>query len=934
MRTKLVAILVGVVLGLIVLGRAGDTLVDWLWFASIGYAGVFWTLFTARTVVFLAVFVVSTVVFWLSGWLALRHARHAPAPPSHATLPAPAFQAASSLLAYLPSPIAQRRVVAALAVALGLVAALVEQPNWEVALRFLYQVPYGSSDPAFGNDIGFYLFSLPAYVALKNWLLVLLLFSAALAGTVYWVHGDIALDKPARPLSPAVFVHGSVLLGLYFLVKAWSYSLDRYLLLYSDNGVVVGAGYTDLHVRLPVLWFLVALAGACAVAAGLNVYWRSWRIPAATVALLFGSSILAAVIFPALFNRFYVKPSELELETPYIARNIALTREAYALHQIGVKPFPAEEGLTFASLEANRATIDNIRLWDWQPLRDTYAQLQEIRTYYKFLDMDIDRYRLDGAYQQVLLSARELEPSLLPSNAQTWVNLHVLFTHGNGVVMSPVTRKSAEGLPQFYLQDIPPVANGGPVVREPRLYFGQGKERYAIVKGATPEFDYPKGKDNVYATYDGADGVAIGDPALRGLFSWYYGDPNIMLSGYVTHESRILLRRNIQDRVRTIAPFLQLDRDPYIVVSGGRLFWIQDAYTASEWFPYAQTQSSGGLNYLRNSIKAVIDAYNGTVDLYVSEPGDPIIQTYQRIFPALFRPLATMPRDLKDHIRYPEDLFFVQAQLYRAYHMDTPEVFYNREDLWQFPRQHAGIDAAASSPIAALGPAAAREQSARFRETPRMEPYYMIMRLPGEAEAELVLMLPMVPSQRDNMIAWLVARCDAPNYGKVLIYEFPKDKLVFGPFQIEARIQQNTEISQQIALWNQMGSRVIRGHLLVVPIDNSILYVSPLYLRAATGQLPELKRVIAAYGDRVVMEETLGAALAALFKETAPSATRPHDKGQSVPAGVTDGRAREALARYERALERLKAGDWSGFGTEFDALRPLLEELGRQPDGR
>jgi uncharacterized membrane protein (UPF0182 family) len=932
MRAKLAAILVAIVLGLVVLGRAGDTLVDWLWFSSIGYVGVFWTLFTARSVVFLAVFVVSAGTVWLSGWLALRLARHVSAV-SSSTFSAPAAQGAPSLLAYLPSPTARRLIVAALAVALGLAAAFIEQPTWEIALRFLYQVPYGSSDPVFGNDIGFYLFTLPAWVALKNWLLLLLFLSAVLAGAVYWVHGDIAPDKPARPLSTAVLVHGSVLLGFYFMVKAWSYNLDRFLLLYSDNGVVVGAGYTDLHVRLPVLWFLIALAGACAVAAWLNVRWRSWRIAAATVALLFGSSFLAAVIFPGLFNRLYVKPSELELETPYIARNIALTREAYGLRQIGVKPFPAEEGLTFASLEANRATIDNIRLWDWQPLRDTYAQLQEIRTYYKFLDMDIDRYRLDGAYQQVLLSAREMEPSLLPSNAQTWVNLHVLFTHGSGVVMSPVTRKSAEGLPLFYLQDIPPVVNGGPVVREPRLYFGQGRERYAIVKGGTPEFDYPKGKDNVYASYDGADGVAIGDPALRGLFSWYYGDPNIMLSGYITSESRLLLRRNIQERVRTIAPVLQLDRDPYIVVSEGRLFWIQDAYTASEWFPYAQPQASGGLNYLRNSVKAVIDAYNGTVDLYVSEPGDPVIRTYQRIFPGLFKPLAAMPPDLKAHIRYPEDLFLVQAQLYRAYHMDTPEVFYNREDLWQFPRQHAGGEAVNTTPLAGLGPEG-REQNARFREVPRMEPYYMIMRLPGEAEAELVLMLPMVPSQRENMIAWLVARCDPPHYGKVLIYEFPKDKLVFGPFQIEARIQQNTEISQQISLWNQMGSRVIRGHLLVVPIENSILYVSPLYLRAATGQLPELKRVIAAYGDRVVMEETLGAALAALFRETAPSAVRPHDKGPSLPGGATEAQAREALAHYERAIERLKAGDWSGFGAEFDALRPLLEVLGRQVEGR
>jgi len=367
--------------------------------------------------------------------------------------------------------------------------------------------------------------------------------------------------------------------------------------------------------------------------------------------------------------------------------------------------------------------------------------------------------------------------------------------------------------------------------------------------------------------------------------------------------------------VRMIAPVLSLDHDPYIVVSDGRLFWMQDAYTTSDWFPYAQPQSSGGLNYMRNSVKVVIDAYNGSADFYVSEPGDPLIQTYQRIFPGLFKPLAAMPADLQQHIRYPEDLFLVQAQLYRAYHMDTPEVFYNREDLWQFPRQAAGLESVGN------------------RDVPRMAPYYMIRRRPGEARAELVLMLPMVPSQRDNMIAWLVARCDPPDYGKVVVYEFPKDKLVFGPFQIEARIQQNTEISQQISLWNQMGSRVIRGHLLVVPIENSILYVSPLYLRAATGQLPELKRVIAAYGDRVVMEETLSAALAALFKDTAPPLPRPAE-AVAGGTGPPDARAREALAHYDRAIERLKAGDWGGFGAELDALRPLLEALGRPPDGR
>jgi uncharacterized membrane protein (UPF0182 family) len=901
-----------------VLGRAGSVLVDWLWFSSIGYVGVFWTIITTRAVVFLVVLAVSAGAFFLSGGLALRFAgQPAVWPPAARARPFPGqgSQTPFGLLGYATSHVPWRILVAGMAVLLGLLTAFIELSNWDVVLRFLHEVPYGASDPVFGKDIGFYLFSLPAYVALKNWLLLLVVFSAAIAGVVYWAHGDIELDKRPRRLSRSVLTHASALLGLYFAVKAWSYGLDRYLLLYSDNGVVVGAGYTDLHVRLPVLWLLVGLAIACAVACWVNVHWWTWRIPAGALALLFGSSFVLYLVVPALFQRLYVKPSELELEAPYIARNITSTQQAYNLQQIAVKPFPVEEGLSLATLEANRATIDNIRLWDWQPLKDTYAQLQEIRTYYKFLDMDIDRYRLDGTYQQVLLSARELEPSLLPSNAQTWVNLHVLFTHGNGVVMSPVTRKSSEGLPVFYLQDIPPVATGGPVIREPRIYFGQGRERYAIVKGTTPEFDYPKGKDNVYASYDGADGVAIGAPAWRGLVSWYYSDPNIMLSSYITNESRILLHRNIQDRVRTIAPVLSLDRDPYIVVSDGRLFWMQDAYTTSDWFPYAQPQSSGGLNYMRNSVKVVIDAYNGSADFYVSEPGDPLIQTYQRIFPGLFKPLAAMPADLQQHIRYPEDLFLVQAQLYRAYHMDTPEVFYNREDLWQFPRQAAGLESVGN------------------RDVPRMAPYYMIMRLPGEARAELVLMLPMVPSQRDNMIAWLVARCDPPDYGKVVVYEFPKDKLVFGPFQIEARIQQNTEISQQISLWNQMGSRVIRGHLLVVPIENSILYVSPLYLRAATGQLPELKRVIAAYGDRVVMEETLSAALAALFKDTAPPLPRPAE-AVAGGTGPPDARAREALAHYDRAIERLKAGDWGGFGAELDALRPLLEALGRPPDGR
>lgn len=892
-----------IVAALILLGSASSVIVDWAWLTSVGYAGVFWTVFAAKAALFVVVLVVSAVVLWINGSLALRLCR-----PRQLRLPAVFDQrfatpgGTAGTFAAVSPPVPWQWLILAAAFVLAVLVTLGELGNWELALRFIHQVPYGQTDPMFGRDIGFYLFSLPAYVAIKNWLLLLLLLSAATAGVVYLVHGEISIDSRRWRFSPDALGHGSALLGVFFALKAWSYVLDRYLLLYNDNGVVVGASYTDVHVEVPVLWILFALAVAAALVAWANIWRRTYRLVIGATVLLFGGAFLLGEVTPGLFERFYVKPSELQLEAPYLQRNIALTREAYDLSKITVKPFPAEQGLTYQSLQDNSATVDNIRLWDWRPLLDTYAQLQEIRTYYRFLDVDVDRYTIDGKYRQVTVAPRELISSLLPPNAQTWVNLHLLFTHGNGVVMSPVTEKSTEGLPNFYLKDIPPVATGGPEVSEPRIYFGQGMRGYVIVKGSTPEFDYPKGKDNVYASYDGADGVPIGGAFWRTLFAWQYNDVNILLSHYITSSSRIVLHRDIVDRIETIAPFLRLDHDPYAVISGGKLYWMQDAYTTSDWFPYAH--SSGDLNYIRNAVKVVVDAYNGTVSLYVVDPSDPIIATYERIFPTLFKPFSAMPADLQRHIRYPEDLFRLQAQEYRAYHMDSPEVFYNREDLWQFPREPTGPDGDAAGT--------------------RMAPYYMIMRLPGESHAEFFLMLPMVPSQRENMIAWMAARCDPPDYGKLIVYEFPKEKLVYGPFQIEARINQNTGISQQISLWNQMGSRVIRGSLLVVPIENSILYVTPLYLRAESGQLPELKRVIAAYGDRVVMEDTLPEALAALFNQGVPVA--PAGTGPAV-AGPPNAMARDALGHYERAIERLKAGDWAGFGAELDALRPLLQNL-------
>jgi uncharacterized membrane protein (UPF0182 family) len=904
------AVVVGIFL--ILLGLASDLLVDWLWFSSIGYLQVFWTTIGAKAAVFFAVWTATAVILWLNGWVAVRFARRQPIQ----SVAGFVWKAAGNapppdLLAFMRDRLPWPLVIAGSAGLIALLVAAIEVGNWNVFLQFLYRVPFGADDPLYNKDIGFYLFVLPAYIIIKNWMLLTLVLSALFAGMIYRVHGDIEYDIHHRSMSPTAIAHGSALLGLLFVVEAASYGLDRYLLLYGDNGVVVGASYTDVHVRLPVLWLLIGISIVAALAAWANVWMRSYRLPVAAILLVVICTLVLSGVTPALFRQLFVKPSELQLEKPYIERNIALTRQAYNLHQVAAKPFAAEQKLTIETLEANKATIENIRLWDWTPLSDTYAQLQEIRTYYKLHDLDVDRYWLDGSYQSVMLSARELRPSLLPPNAQTWVNRHVLFTHGNGAVMSPVTRKSLEGLPLLYLRDIPPVAEGGPQIREPRIYYGEEPDNYVIVKGSTPEFDYPKGKDNVYAAYDGTGGIAIGAMVWRGLFAYYFNDPNLILSSYITADSRIMIRRNIRELIRTIAPFLRLDHDPYLVISDGRMFWMQDAYTTSSYFPSAQPAQDLDLNYIRNSVKIVVDAYHGTVDFYLMDASDPVALTYQRIYPSLFKPFSAMPADLQKHIRYPEDLFLIQARLYQTYHMEAADVFYNREDLWQFPRKPGGDGIAT------------------------MAPYYIIMRLPGEPQAEFFLMLPMVPSRRDNMIAWLAARCDAPDYGKLIVYEFPKERLVYGPFQIEARINQNTEISQQLTLWNQMGSRVIRGaNLLVIPIENSLLYVTPLYLRAEHGHLPELKRVIAAYGEHVVMKETLPEALSALFIEAGAAPAASGMTEQTPVAGRAGaGRAQEALDRYNRAVERLKSGDWKGFGTQFDAMRELLEEMSRQSAG-
>jgi uncharacterized membrane protein (UPF0182 family) len=797
-------------------------------------------------------------------------------------------------------------IIVGVSLALGIFIGFAQSGNWETVLKWLYAAPFGRLDPVFGYDFGFYVFSLPAYGMLRDWSLGIIFLAAVMAGIIYWLRGDVSYRQGEFPaLSAAAIRHLSALLAIYLLVKGWSYLLQRYELLTSNNGVVFGAAYTDVYLRLP---FLILLAGMSLVGAILciaNFWSKGIRLPIAAVVLVFGVSFLGSAI-PGVFQSYWVKPDELRLESPYITKTIELTRYGFALDHFSSAPFPAEGKLTPDMIAANDVTIQNIRWWDPRPLRDTYRQLQEIRLYYDFRDIDVDRYMLDGTYRQVLLSPRELNQSKLPAEAQTWINQRFKFTHGNGIAMNPVNRFDEEGLPVFIVKDIPPAAPEELRINRPEIYFGELTANYVVIGGDNKEFDYAKGQENVYNTYQGRDGVSLAALWRRALFAWYFGDIKLLISDNVTRSSRILFRRLIQERIRRIAPFLMLDHDPYLVVNDGRLIWLQDAYTVSDSLPYSQQTRPGGINYIRNSVKVAVDAYDGNPVFYLADPRDPIAQTYQRIFPSLFEPMDSMPASLRRHIRYPEDFFIIQAGMYGTYHMKNPEVFYNKEDLWSFPKEsHKG-------------------------QNSTMQPYYTIMRLPGESREEFILMLPMVPNNRDNMIAWLAARCDGPNYGKVIEFAFSKEKLVYGPAQIEARIDQDTTISQQLSLWNQMGSRVIRGNLLAIPIEDALLYVEPLYLSAESRQLPELKRLIASTGGRVVMAQDVQTLLAALFTEepkhpaviTSTSAAPPGARRAEILPPVSSS---EALNHYRRAFEALNKEDWRTFGAEMDAMHRALQ---------
>jgi uncharacterized membrane protein (UPF0182 family) len=612
-----------------------------------------------------------------------------------------------------------------------------------------------------------------------------------------------------------------------------------------------------------------------------------------------------AVIYPGLLQKFKVAPNELDLETPYIKNSIEFTRFGFNLENIEDIPFDVDLKLTSADIAKNDATIKNIRLWDTDPLLKTYSQLQQIRTYYKFFDVDNDRYLVNGHYTQVMLSPRELSYADLPS--RNWINERLIFTHGNGLTMGPVSRISKEGLPEFFLKDIPPVSLADIKVTRPEIYYGELSNDYVIVGTKVPEFSYPTASGNINTVYNGRGGVPIRSLADKALFALRFGSDKIFLSSDITDKSRILYYRNINERVRTLAPFLSFDSDPYLVVNkAGGLTWIIDAYTYSDRLPYSRPLS-GGTNYIRNSVKVTVDAYDGTVTFYLADAKDVMAQTYARIYPGFFRPIAAMPDDLRSHIRYPHQFLKLQASVFAAYHMTDPKVFYNKENLWEIP---------------ALG-------------EKQMEPYYTVMKLPGEKSEEYILLLPFTPAKRDNLAAWLTARCDGENYGKIRAYTFPRDRLIYGPKQIDARINQDAFISQQLTLWNQHGSEVIRGSMLVIPIEKSLLYVQPLYLVAEKGGLPELRRVIVAYGDQVVMEQSLELALQRIFggrlaPETAAApAVAPTAAAPSAGGGASSELAREAMSVFERAVDLQRRGDWAGYGEQLRKLQQILQRMAR-----
>lgn len=908
----------GVIIGLLVLfgifsfGRGIYT--DLMWFESLGFRPVFVTVTVTRISLFIIGTLSTAVILTASLWVAHRFSA------GEVNLPLPPEMAVSLRRAVVLGAIV-------ITIILSLIFGSVLASQWELFLRFTNSVPFGQTDPVYGRDLGFFIFNLPMYSFIQGWIMGIGI--VTLLATVALNFVNHSLRGVGYEMSGARLVHISIIAAAIMITIAVGHWFDRWALVLSEDGAGFGAMYTDLSARQPALLIMTIVAAAAAVMMLVNIYLRQTRIVIGAVVLWVALGLVLNTAWPAVIQQFSVTPNEFVRESPYIARNIQFTRQGFALDRIAEQDHLAESDVNPELIQNNLQTINNIRLWDYRPLSLVYKQIQLIRLYYDFKDADVDRYNIGGEYRQVLLSAREVAPERLEAESQTWVNRKLFYTHGIGIAMSPVTEFTPEGRPEFFAKDIP--ADGAiPIglqdgttppeltVDNPRIYYGENTLEYVIVNSNTEELDYQtEGGTLVRTRYFGNGGVKLESFARRLAYAWQFGDFNILISGEITPNSRLQYRREIQERVREVAPFLQLDRDPYIVAAGGQLFWMQDAYTTTDHYPYSEpteipvegSELSAHFNYMRNSVKVVVDAYNGDIDFYVWDTEDPMILTYERIFPDLFKRGSEMPEDIKSHVRYPQDFFSEQAEKYMKYHMQDPQNFYNNEDLWAIPNEKFG-------------------QGADLQE---VEPYYVIMRMPGEQSEEFMLLLPYTPSKRQNLIGWIGARSDGDNYGKLVAFNFPKDRQVDGPEQVEARIDNDQDISAWFTLRCTEGSTCLRGNLLVIPIGTSLLYAEPVYIQAEGVPFPQLKRVILATADKVVMEDSLGLALTALTGDqslvsvsepdsartssdaTTPATTTTVTVGEGTELEmqitiVSDSieSMKEDLAALEEALEKLK----------------------------
>ncbi|NTW29004.1 MAG: UPF0182 family protein [Coriobacteriia bacterium] len=899
--TVLAAVLVFVVAPLVIWGAR--TWIDWLWFADLGQSTVFVTRLVSEFVTGVVFAAITFVFLFVNMRIARRMAPRVFAVGSPE--PNPATEQIRYFAEQLRSrfgPVLDQAVLWGSAV-LAFFVGLDMASHWETFRLALSAVPFGYNDPQFNKDVGFFVFQLPALDLLYSWLVGILVLTFVLTIFVHVVDGAVQPWARLKGFAPHVKAHLSVLMAFFVLALGFGYWLDIWKLDFSQTGQIIGAGYTDVHAQFPAYVILIVISALVAVGLLLNIRYKGWRLPIISVSAWVVASILLGWAWPAAVQAFIVAPNEAAAEAPYIERNITMTRLAFNLTDVKGTTFAADESLTATDVVSDPTTLSNVRLWDPAIVGQSFAQLQSIRPYYEFTDVDVDRYTINGVAQQVLVSAREMNSSMLASQAQTWVNQHLVYTHGYGLVMSPVNGADSRGMPTFIIGDVPPKTTTDLKTEQPRIYFGEATTDYAIVDTGIKEFDYPEGDANAYYEYDGTGGVAIGSPLRRLAWALNLGSSQVIFSNYVKSDSRVLLRRDLKSRLNALAPWLTYDKDPYPVLVNGRIQWVIDAYTTAEWFPYSEgLPTAPDIRYMRNSVKVTVDAFNGETKFYAFDEEDPVLQAWRKVFPSLVLDGSQVPEELAEHFRYPEDLFSAQAEIYRTYHMTDARVFYNKEDQWEIPGVH---------------------------QNAAMQPFFVFMTLPGQTKQHFYMMQPFTPRNRDNMIGWMAVNCDPDGYGERTVYLFPKERVVLGPSQVSARINQDAVISPQLSLWSQRGSQVIFGNMLVIPIKNSIVYIQPLYLQAEQTALPELTRVIVVYAEKVEMESTLQAALLKVFGQAAGSGSTPTTGTPGASSGSSaDLGAAQKL--YNDAIAAQKAGDWATYGDKIKQLGDLLSKLAGQ----